>query len=118
MLAAVDAATDSRAALGVGDPWAQIRLYTAGQPRVGDAGYAALLESLIGERFRIVNSGDPVPHLPPNAGESGSASVLTLVLRGLSAATMLAPKWLRPLLPDLAGVTAAGPPPHLPQQHH
>lgn len=43
-----------------------IRLYTMGQPRVGDAAYAALVESLFHERFRIVNTADIVPHLPPS----------------------------------------------------
>lgn len=43
-----------------------IRLYTMGQPRVGDAAYATLVESLFHERFRIVNTADIVPHLPPS----------------------------------------------------
>ena len=55
MLAAVDLATDSKAALNITQPFRQIKLYNFGSSRVGDKAYAQMTESLIGERFRIAN---------------------------------------------------------------
>ncbi|KAL4420183.1 hypothetical protein ABPG77_008319 [Micractinium sp. CCAP 211/92] len=69
VLAAVDLATDKAGEVGISNPWVQIKLYTFGQPRVGDVAYANLVESLFAERFRIVANSDPVPHVPPSALE-------------------------------------------------
>ncbi|KAL4428161.1 hypothetical protein ABPG75_002250 [Micractinium tetrahymenae] len=69
VLAAVDLATDKAAEVGITNPWAQVKLYTFGQPRVGDVAYANLVESLFAERLRIVANADPVPHAPPSALE-------------------------------------------------
>lgn len=39
---------------------------TFGQPRVGDAGFAAVYDQLLpGRTLRFVNGGDLIPHLPP-----------------------------------------------------
>ncbi len=41
-------------------------VYTFGQPRVGDAAWAAMYEGLLGERtMRVVNENDIVPRTPP-----------------------------------------------------
>ena len=40
-------------------------LITFGQPRVGDSGYAAAMDSLVAESYRVVHSNDLIPHLPP-----------------------------------------------------
>ncbi|KAI6223762.1 Lipase-like protein [Aphelenchoides fujianensis] len=42
----------------------QVRLYTFGQPRIGNHKFALEHDSLIPESFRIVNRNDVVPHLP------------------------------------------------------
>lgn len=42
-------------------------VYTYGQPRVGNANFAAFLQSRIPEVFRVVNYADMVPHVPPSA---------------------------------------------------
>ena len=43
----------------------QIRIYTVGQPRVGNAAYANLINSIgFKHVYRAVNYIDPVPHLP------------------------------------------------------
>lgn len=36
-----------------------VKLYTFGQPRVGDRAHAEIIEEYIGERFRILNNADP-----------------------------------------------------------
>ena len=48
---------------GVGD----IKLYTFGDPRVGDPTFAAWVPTILpqGKQFRITHAADPVPHLPP-----------------------------------------------------
>ena len=48
--------------VGITDTVNQLKLYTIGQPRAGDCAFAALIESKVGERWRVVNSGDPTPH--------------------------------------------------------
>jgi hypothetical protein len=44
-----------------------ISLYTFGEPRVGNAAYAVLMNSAFPSKFRVVNYKDCVPHLPPLA---------------------------------------------------
>ena len=51
--------------LGLTAPTDQIKLYTMGSLRTGDANYAALIESLFTTRFRMVNNADIVTLLPP-----------------------------------------------------
>ena len=41
-------------------------VYTFGQPRVGDAAFAAWHSALFPAWFRVVHWNDPVPHLPPS----------------------------------------------------
>lgn len=36
-----------------------MKLYTFGQPRVGDQPHAEIIEEYIGERYRILNNADP-----------------------------------------------------------
>ena len=36
-----------------------------GQPRVGDAKYAAFSNAKLAEQYRVVHYQDPVPHIPP-----------------------------------------------------
>lgn len=46
-------------------------LYTAAEPRIGDATLMAAADALIGDRFyRMENAHDPVPHLPPTAANA------------------------------------------------
>lgn len=51
--------------LGLTAPTEQIKLFTMGSLRVGDANYAALIENLFTTRYRIVNNADIVTALPP-----------------------------------------------------
>lgn len=54
------------------------------QPRVGDACFANLLESIVGERWRPVNNGDPTPFVPPTPEEAASSTaVLNIIYSGL-----------------------------------
>ncbi|KAH7700453.1 class 3 lipase protein [Aphelenchoides avenae] len=46
-------------------PSGSIKLYTLGQPRTGDSAYANAINSLVPEAYRVVNSRDLVPHVPP-----------------------------------------------------
>ena len=48
-------------------PANNIRFYTMGEPRVGNAAFMEHFESRteLGKRWRIVNQRDLVPHLPP-----------------------------------------------------
>lgn len=39
----------------------QIKLYTFGSPKAGDAAFAAYLENHLYERYRIVNRFDAIP---------------------------------------------------------
>jgi len=43
----------------------QIQLYTFGQPRTGSSTYAFKVDALLPNSYRVVNSGDIVPRLPP-----------------------------------------------------
>lgn len=45
-----------------------IKLYDYGQPRVGDAKYAAFVNAKIPEYYRTTHNRDVVPHLPPIEG--------------------------------------------------
>ena len=42
----------------------QIKLITFGQPRVGNASFAALVKYMVPDYWRLWNEGDPVPKLP------------------------------------------------------
>lgn len=42
-------------------------VYTFGQPRVGDANFAAYLQKSTPEFYHVINYADIVPHLPPGA---------------------------------------------------
>lgn len=109
VLAAVDAATDMKQQLGITNPWTAIRLYTMGQPRVGDAAYATLVESLFHERFRIVNTADIVPHLPPSKQDvQDVTSLLSTLVRGVVSVRAGLPSWLKPLVPDLSPLLEVG----------
>ncbi|PRW60704.1 lipase [Chlorella sorokiniana] len=109
VLAAVDAGTDMRQQLGITNPWTAIRLYTMGQPRVGDAAYAALIESLFHERFRIANTADIVPQLPPSKQDvQDLTSPLSTLVRGVVAVRAELPSWLKPLVPDLSPLLKYG----------
>ena len=51
---------------------------------MGDCKFAALLESKVGERFRVANSGDITPHVPPRDEEMvDEGSVLNAFIKGL-----------------------------------
>lgn len=65
------------------------------QPRVGDANFAALLESTIGERFRLVSNSEPVPHVPPTRDEAyAPAFVANIYLEGAKQVLQLNyPNW-------------------------
>ncbi|KAL4430966.1 hypothetical protein ABPG75_006222 [Micractinium tetrahymenae] len=89
MMAAVDAALDKRADLGIKNAWSQVKLYTFGQPRVGDTSYAALVEGFIGERFRLVSNADVAPHMPPTQRELDDPLSLPNVLAGTAATAAL-----------------------------
>ena len=43
-------------------------VYSYGQPRVGDARFAAFMPQIIGEYYRVVHDRDIVPHVPPMLG--------------------------------------------------
>lgn len=45
-----------------------VKLYDYGQPRVGDAKYAAFVNSKITEYYRTTHNKDIVPHVPPIEG--------------------------------------------------
>jgi hypothetical protein len=45
-----------------------VKVYDYGQPRVGDAKYAAFVNSKISEYYRITHNKDIVPHVPPIEG--------------------------------------------------
>jgi len=45
-----------------------VKLYNYGQPRVGDANYAAFVNRNIKEYYRTTHNKDIVPHLPPIEG--------------------------------------------------
>ena len=61
-LASLGAATIAHTNLYPAD---QIKLVTFGQPRVGDKGYAAAVDSTIAYAYRVVHKNDIVPQLPP-----------------------------------------------------
>ncbi len=42
-------------------------VYTYGQPRVGNAAFAAFYETRIPNSFRVINYADMVPHVPPSS---------------------------------------------------
>lgn len=44
-----------------------LKLYTYGEPRVGNAAFASYVNSAIPDTFRVVHYADIVPHLPPAA---------------------------------------------------
>ncbi|KAL4426801.1 hypothetical protein ABPG77_006587 [Micractinium sp. CCAP 211/92] len=88
-MAAVDAALDKPVDLGIKNAWSQVKLYTFGQPRVGDASYAALVEGYIGERFRLVSNADIAPHMPPTTHELNDPASLPNLLAGTAATAAL-----------------------------
>lgn len=45
-----------------------VKLYDYGQPRVGDAKYAAFVNTKIAEYYRTTHNKDIVPHVPPIEG--------------------------------------------------
>ena len=45
-----------------------VKLYNYGQPRVGDANYAAFVNTKIKEYYRTTHNKDIVPHVPPIEG--------------------------------------------------
>jgi len=45
-----------------------VKLYDYGQPRVGDANYAAFVNTKISEYYRTTHNKDIVPHVPPIEG--------------------------------------------------
>jgi hypothetical protein len=45
-----------------------VKLYDYGQPRVGDAKYAAFINTQIPEYYRTTHNKDVVPHVPPIEG--------------------------------------------------
>ena len=45
-----------------------VKLYDYGQPRVGDANYAAFVNTKITEYYRTTHNKDIVPHVPPIEG--------------------------------------------------
>lgn len=45
-----------------------VKLYNYGQPRVGDANYAAFVNTKIAEYYRATHNKDIVPHVPPIEG--------------------------------------------------
>lgn len=45
-----------------------VKLYNYGQPRVGDANYAAFVNTKITEYYRTTHNKDIVPHVPPREG--------------------------------------------------
>lgn len=53
------------AALRLGITYSVEAVYTFGSPRVGNGGFARAYNAAFAHRtFRVVNSGDPVPHIP------------------------------------------------------
>lgn len=44
-----------------------IKLYTFGEPRVGNGAFASFVNSQIPDTFRVIHYADIVPHLPPVA---------------------------------------------------
>lgn len=48
------------------------KIYTFGQPRVGNAAFAALVDNVLPEFYRLVNAADPVPHVPFCIGNNSS----------------------------------------------
>lgn len=42
-------------------------VYTYGQPRVGNANFAAFYEQRVPQSFHVINYADMVPHVPPSA---------------------------------------------------
>ncbi|KAK6757370.1 hypothetical protein RB195_015288 [Necator americanus] len=60
-LAALAAARTAKQGFRRGD---QITIYTFGEPRVGDATFAANFDSMIKDSYRVVFRRDIVPHLP------------------------------------------------------
>jgi hypothetical protein len=46
----------------------KVKLYNYGQPRVGDANYAAFVNTKITEYYRTTHNKDIVPHVPPMEG--------------------------------------------------
>jgi len=45
-----------------------VKLYDYGQPRVGDAAYAAFVNTKVSEYYRTTHNKDIVPHVPPIEG--------------------------------------------------
>lgn len=85
MLAAADALSQGVKVAG---------LLTLGQPRTGNAHFAANFSSALREKyFRYVHANDPVPHLPPAPGaafEAGEAVTENDVLKvGIQASAVL-----------------------------
>ncbi|MBM3382966.1 MAG: lipase family protein [Betaproteobacteria bacterium] len=66
-------------------------MVTLGQPRVGNASFAAETEKILaGKQKRFVNANDPVPHLPPSGASADVAlnSVLEPSTRGTTLALL------------------------------
>jgi hypothetical protein len=60
-------------------------LYTAAEPRIGDATLMAEADALIGDRFyRLENAHDPVPQLPPTAANAQAFADVFLKERSLA----------------------------------
>ncbi|CAE8634417.1 unnamed protein product, partial [Polarella glacialis] len=49
-------------------------VYTFGQPRVGNAVFASIVDKALPKMFRVINSADPVPHVP-NCDVNASAPI-------------------------------------------
>ncbi|CAB11568.2 Fungal lipase-type domain-containing protein [Caenorhabditis elegans] len=49
-------------------PPSRIKLVTFGQPRVADYDHAAWHDATFPYSFRVINSRDPIPHVPPKIG--------------------------------------------------
>ncbi len=81
-------------------------VYTFGQPRVGDAAFAAYYDSLLKPRtFRVVHGDDVVPRIPWLLAKYRHAGNEIFYPRASSAAWIANCSWWRKLMFDVAAVT-------------
>ena len=84
-------------------PITRIRLYTFGQPRVGDAAFAAYCDRFLGTRhFRVINREDLVPRLPVLS--MGYRHGGTRILIDAFAKLLINPPWWRMLASDVMDI--------------
>lgn len=78
--------------LSLNNPREQIKLITAGAPRVGETKFARMVEASLFNRFRIITNADVVTNLPPQA--------IQAVTESLNGAI---PAWMPPNLRGIMG---------------